>query len=779
MAHELPRLRAPESADLPAVFSASPPPEQWRRLIAPIKRSKWLVIGITIAGAVLGVFAAKMLPTTYLARAVLWVEVPDSRGLTQNPLNAGLLGVMGWVDLLRSHAVLDEVVREQRLNVWTTSDAADSAVRTLTLNPTFQPGGYRLETRQDGSWTLSTLRGAVVERGNAGDPVGRPVGFVWSPGVLPRGETIDFTVESYYESARQLGLDLRIDTEVGSNFIQLELRGGDREHIAAIVNAVADRFVVVATDLKRKKQSELARILSDQLQHARNSLTESEGALRTFRVHSAPLLTEGSAGLTRHPAPNDPGVSGYLDLRSELATVQRDRRTIDRILAGAVASGNALDMLGFVSAVQRSTELSEALRELTTRRADIRALRYRYTDDNPEVRRVAGQIAQLEGTTIPGLARVVTNELATRESELNRLVGTASGNLQKLPALLIEDARLSRDAESAEEVLTRIEQRFGEARLAEVSSLPDVRVLDAAVPPQLPLGNLGKILVLLATLGSFGVGVVGAMVRERVDHTVRDAGQVTKGFGLNILGALPHLLSEGGDGTAAAVDAFRGIRLHVMHTYGAAGPIVLTVSSPGIGDGKSFVTTNLALAFADAGFSTLLVDGDIRRGRLHRVFHGSRKPGLTDVLAGSAPLAMALQSAHRENLTFLACGSRTRTGPELIGSPAMSQLLVEMRSRYQVILVDSPPLAAGVEPYILGTLTGNLLLVLRLGRTDRDLAEGKLDALDRLPVRVLGAVLNGVRSPDVYRRYAYSLEGYELHDEESTWAEHKILRERA
>ena len=302
MAHELPQLRAPESADLPAVFSASPPPEQWRRLIAPIKRSKWLVIGITIAGAVLGVFGARMLPTTYLARAVLWVEVPDTRGQVQNPLNAGLLGVMGWVDLLRSHAVLDEVVHDQRLNVWGASDAADSAVRTLTLAPTFQPGGYRLETKQDGSWTLATVHGTVVDHGNAGDAVGRPVGFVWTPAALPRGETLEFTVESYYESARQLGLDLRIDTEVGSNFIQLELRGPERAQVAAIVNAVAERFVVVATDLKRKKQSELARILSDQLQHARSSLSESEGALRTFRVHSAPLLTEGTAGLTRRPA---------------------------------------------------------------------------------------------------------------------------------------------------------------------------------------------------------------------------------------------------------------------------------------------------------------------------------------------------------------------------------------------------------------------------------------------------------------------------------------------
>jgi tyrosine-protein kinase Etk/Wzc len=785
MDHEAPLLRSGEPRDLPALASSFPPlaaTDPWRRLFAAVKRSKWLVIGVTVLGTATTALATHFLRSTYVARAVLWVEVPDPRSINQ--INAGLLDVSGWVELLRSHAVLDEVVREQRLNVVAESDEGEAALSTLTLGPTFEPGSYRLAIAKDASWKLLMSDGTVVNQGTRGDSIGPSKGFLWTPpsegpGALPTDETIDFTIQSYYEAALELDGDLRINTELGSNFIQVDLRGTDPKQTAAIVNAVAQRFIAVATDQKRRKQSELAKILGDQLQHARSTLAEAEDALRNFRARSAPLLTEGTAGLTRHPAPDDPSVSGYLDLRAQLTAARRDRQSIQRIITGAGKSDVSLDMLGFIEPVQRSAELSGALHELTARQADLRALRYRYTDANPEVRRVANQIAELEQTIIPALARNVITELATREAELNRLVGTASGDLQRLPALLLEDARLSRDAQSAEAVFTRIDQRYGEARLAEVSSLADARILDAAAPPAVPLGNVARVLIVLAMLGSFGLGVGGAIVRERVDRTVHDAGQVTHGFGLSILGALPHLAPAGGKGSAQAVDALRGIRLNVMHTYGSAGPILMTISSPGMGDGKSFVSVNLALAFADAGFKTLLIDGDIRRGRLHRVFGVRRKPGLTDVLGDSMPYTAALQSTGRDNLTFLACGVRTRTGPELLGSPAMPQLLVRLREQFAAILIDSPPLAAGIEPYVLGTLTGNMLLVLRLGSTNRNLAEGKLDALRGLPIRVLGAVLNGVRSPDIYRRYSYYLEGYELHDEETTWAEAKILRNRS
>jgi Mrp family chromosome partitioning ATPase len=103
----------------------------------------------------------------------------------------------------------------------------------------------------------------------------------------------------------------------------------------------------------------------------------------------------------------------------------------------------------------------------------------------------------------------------------------------------------------------------------------------------------------------------------------------------------------------------------------------------------------------------------------------------------------------------------------------MEELLRTAHRTYDVVLVDSPPLAAGVDPYLLGTLVGNVMLVLRTGRTDRALTEAKLQVLDRLPVQLLGAVLNGVRATGAYRYYSY-LSGYEPPPDETADSERQL-----
>jgi tyrosine-protein kinase Etk/Wzc len=209
-----------------------------------------------------------------------------------------------------------------------------------------------------------------------------------------------------------------------------------------------------------------------------------------------------------------------------------------------------------------------------------------------------------------------------------------------------------------------------------------------------------------------------------------------------------------------AIESLREIRLNIEHTLEPGQPVVLAVSSPGAGDGKTFFSCNFALACADAGRRTLVIDADTRRGELHRLLATTRQPGLTDYLRGDVAWNDLLQNTPHEGLHFIGCGTRRQAAPNLLGSPAMHELMRVCQSMYDVVVIDCPPLAAGVDPYLIGTLVGNLMLVLRTGRTDRALAETKLQALDRLPIRVVGAVLNGVETTGVYKYYSY-LPGYE------------------
>jgi Mrp family chromosome partitioning ATPase len=121
----------------------------------------------------------------------------------------------------------------------------------------------------------------------------------------------------------------------------------------------------------------------------------------------------------------------------------------------------------------------------------------------------------------------------------------------------------------------------------------------------------------------------------------------------------------------------------------------------------------------------------------------------------SASLDEILRSTMDKNLMLLPCGTRRHHGPELLGSPAMGELMAQLKSRFNVIIVDSPPLGAGIDPFVLGTATGNMVIVLRSGETNRQMAEAKLRLLDRLPIRVLGAVLNDIRAGGVYQYYSY------------------------
>jgi capsular exopolysaccharide synthesis family protein len=311
-------------------------------------------------------------------------------------------------------------------------------------------------------------------------------------------------------------------------------------------------------------------------------------------------------------------------------------------------------------------------------------------------------------------------------------------------------------------------------------TIPDVRVLDVARVPNRPLTHLAPAIMLLGVITGAGTGVGVAVARQVLDRKVRLPTEVASHLGMRILGVIPHVSQKIHESEpAAVVEALRVIRLNVLNAHGTAGPVVFTITSAGGGEGKSFIACNLALSFAAMGQPTLLIDADTRRGRLHRTLGAVRKPGLIDHLSGRLSAEDVVQITRFPNLHFVGCGSRSRAGPELLMTPAPARLLSHVRANYDVIIVDSPPLAAGVDPYALAGLTGNVLLVVRTNVTDRQLASAKLEVLTHLPVRILGAVLNDARMTGAYEYYAYSIAGYEAQDEEEVRGTHapQILRD--
>jgi len=771
--HPAPALREVGASS----YELTEPGLDWRRYWSALERYRWWVLLVSALGLAVGIAISRLLKPDYLAQATIWIEVGNERrgggGVDQGPIRSSqLLDARAWQDLLKSYVVLDSVVRERQLYLHLAEPADSTAFTSFSLAERFRPGKYRLEVDDSGRTVTLLARGGVVVQGSAaGDSIGGRVGFLWRPpaSALKPGRTIAFTVVTPRDAAQRLSTDLVTSMDLAGNFMRLELTGTDPAGIAAILNAVAQRYVAVAADLKRAKLTELTKILDGQLQSSERNLRAAENALETFRVHTVTLPTERSTPVVPGlEATRDPAFTNYFDMKVELEQLRRDRDAIRRALTALHESGPSVDGLEGIGAVQHSAELSDALRELTTKQAALRALRYRYTDATPGVQRQASQIDTLVRHTLPRLATALISELTAREQILQSRVEAAGGELRQIPARAIEEARLRRQVLIDETLYTTLQQRYEEARLADASSIPDVRILDRAIAPEQPLKNTSARVMLIGFFGGLGLALVGAVLLDRMDPHVRYPDQITRDMGLAILGALPHVNARDSGGKqdpAAVIEALRGIRMNLVHAHGTAGPLIVTISSAGSGDGKSFLSSNLALAFAEAGHRTLLIDGDVRRGVAHRLFNTVRKPGLTDFLAGSAPRDAIIQSTAYTSVSFIGSGTRHHVSPELLGTPAMMQLLAALRASYGVILIDSPPLGIGVDPYLLATATGNLLLVIRTGATERELMRAKLEVLDRLPLRILGAVLNDVPARGLYYRYYGYLSDYGTEEE--------------
>ncbi len=410
------------------------------------------------------------------------------------------------------------------------------------------------------------------------------------------------------------------------------------------------------------------------------------------------------------------------------------------------------------SILANAPQLRAAIDDYSARQAALRLERQFLTDANPRIKQLREQIRVLQVETIPQIARGTLQRLKEREQSLGSAVDTESQELRAIPSRTIEEMRLTRQVAVSENLYNVLKGRYEEVSLAEMQTTPDLSILDAASLPTRTSSNEGPRLLLLAILASLATAAGIALLRDRLDHRFRYPEQATDELGLTIAGTVPRFRPDRrGDSQleimSQAIESFRTLRLALQYEFSPTAPFTLSVSSPGGGDGKSLVSSNLALAFAGAGYRTLLIDGDVRRGSLHGTFDLPVTPGLIEYLSRDATVDAVVKGTSTENLFLIPRGKRAHRAQELLLSDELRLLIETSQQKFDVIIVDSPPFIAGVDAYALGAAAGNMLVVLRQGISDRKLAAAKLTIVDRLPIRILGAVINGVPAGGMYKYY--------------------------
>ena len=732
----------------------------WSRYIDAIKRHALMILAVVIAGSILGLFAARRVRPVYEAEATVLINTaPDGAPLTGPIRQQQLLTSVSWLELLRSFAIVDPIVRDLKLNVSYKQPADSVLFRDFDWTPTATSGAYALKIdEQARNYVLSTAKGTVLERGFVGDSIGRKVGLTWLPEkrFLDPGQRIEFGVTSPRRVAVFLVSTVRPTLPDDGQFLKITLSGTDPRRTARTVNAWARQLVSSSGDLKKRHLLEFKRILGDQLALAAGQLRASESQLQGFRM-SAITLPSGTPSAAS--TVGDPIVANYFQQKLALDEVRSERGALERMIADA--RGGPINTQGFAqlpTILADAPQLRSAIDELSLRQSTLRTEQQYLTDANPRIKQLAEAVRVLERETIPRITLAVLNSLKAREPELGTRIAARSRELRAIPARTTEEMRMARRVANSENLYNSLKARYDEVSLAEAQTAPDLSVLDTAVAPTLPTSNDAPRLLLLAVLASIGLAIGIALIRDRFDPRFRYPEQATRELGLIIVGTVPKFKADHrGEFQLAvmsqAVESFRTLRLALRYDFPDDVPIVLGVSSPATGDGKSLVSSNLGLAFASAGSRTLLIDGDVRRGTLHSTFETPISPGLVDYLLGHATVDSIVRSTASENLSLIPRGSRRDRAPELLVSELMSALVHGMRSKFDVVIIDSPPLVAGIDAYALGAAAGSMLIVLRQALTDRKLAAAKLEVLDRLPIRILGAVVNAVPDGGPYRYY--------------------------
>lgn len=228
------------------------------------------------------------------------------------------------------------------------------------------------------------------------------------------------------------------------------------------------------------------------------------------------------------------------------------------------------------------------------------------------------------------------------------------------------------------------------------------------------------------------------------------------------------MLVSATDGRSSGAEAYRTLRTNLLFSAAVSALRRVVITSPGPAEGKSTTAANLAIAFAQQGHRVLLIDCDLRRARVHRLFDASQSPGLTNVLVSGVAPSEAIRPTKVDGLMILPSGALPPNPAELLGSAAMKALLDRLSESYDLLILDTPPLLAASDAAIVSRMVDGALLVVRAGTTERSAVQTSVQQLATVGARVLGTVLNDPdaevpkysRYYNYYNYYEYSANGH-------------------
>lgn len=567
-------------------------------------------------------------------------------------------------------------------------------------------------------------------------------------------------------AARRLQVDVAGQTRI----IEIKFQSTDPKLSARFVNVLASEFIEQNLQARLQLGQRTSVWLSQQLGELRAKLQSSDDALQTYASHNRLIYTGDKENISQEK---------LRQLQAEASKAHADR--ILKESRFELARTAPADSLPDVVNDGNLRALQTALSDLRRQEAEIAIT---FKPEYTKVRRIRAEIATVE-SAIASEREAIVSRIVNDFREAGSREAMLSGDYDNQVRQVLQDSDksiqyniLKRDVDTNRQIYEAMLQRVKESGIASALRASNVRVVDSARLPEEPFRPSLPFNGAAGLLCGLMLGGAVAVSRERRDQSVREPGETARLFGVPELGVIPRALSLSGGRTSLVntllskshlrqlagsqpetprvgalqaapdgmADSFRALLASILLSRAKERPHVLVISSAGPSEGKTTVAINLAAALARTEQRILLIDGDLRKPRVHEALGLRNTTGVTDLLEQRQFDRIAADDAIRTagvpNLRVLTSGRPLQSGCDLLFSKAMPGLIRHYSKEFDMIIIDTPPLLRIPDARILGRMADAVVLVIRAERTMPDAIGAALGRLNQDNTPVLGIILN-------------------------------------
>jgi succinoglycan biosynthesis transport protein ExoP len=552
-----------------------------------------------------------------------------------------------------------------------------------------------------------------------------------------------------------------------SRLVDVRFEGKDSVLAATIVNTLTDVYISQNLETKLRAAQDAVKWLHNRIEEERKKVEKAEQALLRYKEKHS-IVTDFSSDVENITAQK------LAHLNTQVVEAESNRVEAETRYKQAMVLTGTPDMLDSIPEVLNN----ELIRQIKSMEVELfkrmSELSKKYGQKHPQMVAIESELNTLQKRRTQEVSRVINslkNEYKValaKENSLKAALEKQKKESLELNQKAIRYGVLRRESESARYMYELLIKRFKETSLTEDMKTGNIRIVDRAEVPEYPIKPKKKLNILLAIIVSLLTGTGLAFFFEYLDNTIKLPEEVEKHLNIPFLGSIPLFSTKNkwnirGDTSqeliaynyprSTATESYRGIRTSILFSSAESVPQVILITGVGPQEGKTITTANLAVTMAQADSKILILDCDMRRANVHKVFGTANDHGISNLLVGNGNMREAILHTRIPNLDVIPCGPIPPNPAELLGSTRMKTLLNSLRKHYAHILIDSPPSIAVTDAVVLSKSVDGLILVIRAGYTAKEIIKIGIAQFGAVGTHILGAVLNGV---DMSRdRYHY------------------------